>query len=112
MIYCFSHIIGNRKIKRRKLELEEENQKKKIVKILRKGRSIASTNDKITRLVITLDQGGELVRIQVKNASGYNDLDDAAIEAFRAAAPFPNPPGGIVDTSGVVNINWDFVLET
>lgn len=90
----------------------EPRIKEKIVKILRQGRKIASTNDKITRLVITLDQTGELVRIQVKGASGYNDLDDAAIEAFRAAAPFPNPPDGIVDGSGKVEINWDFVLET
>ena len=90
----------------------EPRIKKKITKILRRGRQIASINDKITRLVITLDQTGDLVRIQVKNASGYNDLDDAAIEAFRAAAPFPNPPLGIVDTTGNVHINWDFVLET
>ncbi|MEM7645704.1 MAG: TonB family protein [Pseudomonadota bacterium] len=90
----------------------EPRIKKKIVKILRQGRRIASVNDKITRLVITLDSGGELVRIQVKGASGYNDLDDAAIEAFRAAAPFPNPPNGIVNGTGEVEINWDFVLET
>lgn len=90
----------------------EPRIKKKIVKILRKGRKIASATDKITRLVITLDKQGTLVRIQVKNASGYNDLDDAAIEAFRAAAPFPNPPQGIVDGTGEVQINWDFVLET
>jgi TonB family protein len=90
----------------------EPRIKEKIVKILRQGRKIASVNDKITRLVITLDQSGELVRIQVRDASGYNDLDDAAIEAFRAAAPFPNPPNGIVNASGVVEINWDFILET
>jgi len=90
----------------------EPRIKEKIVKILRQGRTIASVNNNITRLVITLDRDGELVRIQVRNASGYNDLDDAAIEAFRAAAPFPNPPNGIVDGSGKVEINWDFVLET
>ncbi len=90
----------------------EPRIKEKIVKILRQGRTIASVNSNITRLVITLDKDGELVRIQVRHASGYNDLDDAAIEAFRAAAPFPNPPNGIVDGSGQVEINWDFVLET
>lgn len=90
----------------------EPRIKTKIEKIMRKGRRIASTNDKVTRLIITLNTSGDLVRIQVRNASGYNDLDDAAIEAFRAAAPFPNPPQGIVDNSGEVQINWDFVLET
>ena len=100
------------RIKRKLRQHWEPRIKKKIIKILRKGRKIASVNDKITRLVITLDQGGELVRIQVKSASGYNDLDDAAIEALRAAAPFPNPPNGIVTGAGEVNIPWDFVLET
>jgi TonB family protein len=100
------------RIKRKLRQHWEPRIKKKIVKILRKGRRIASTNDKITRLVITLDENGELKRIQVKNASGYNDLDDAAIEAFRAAAPFPNPPQGIISKSREVEIPWDFVLET
>lgn len=100
------------RIKRKLRQHWEPRIKKKIVKILKKGRRIASHNDKITRLVITLDKTGKLKRIQVKNASGYNDLDDAAIEAFRAAAPFPNPPNGIVSSSGEVEIPWDFVLET
>ena len=100
------------RIKRKLRQHWEPRIKKKIVKILRQGRRIASVNDKITRLIITLDQGGELVRIQVRSASGYNDLDDAAIEAFRAAAPFPNPPSGIVNGKREVEINWDFVLET
>ena len=100
------------RIKRKLRQHWEPRIKKKITKILRKGRRIASVNDKITRLVITLDKTGSLKRIQVKNASGYNDLDDAAIEAFRAAAPFPNPPSGIVSEVGEVEIPWDFVLET
>ena len=100
------------RIKRKLRQHWEPRIQEKIVKILRKGRRIASVNDKITHLVITLDKQGELKRIQVKHASGYNDLDDAAIEAFRAAAPFPNPPDGIVSKSGEVQIPWSFVLET
>lgn len=90
----------------------EPRIKEKIVKILRQGRQIASVDDKVTRLMITLDESGELVRIQVRDASGYNDLDDAAIDAFRAAAPFPNPPKGIVNNLGQIELHWDFVLET
>ena len=100
------------RIKKRLKQHWEPRIQEKIVKILRKGRKIASVNDKITHLVITLDKHGELKRIQVKQASGYNDLDDAAIEAFRAAAPFPNPPKGIVTGAGEVQIPWSFVLET
>ena len=100
------------RIKKKLKQHWEPRIQEKIVKILRKGRKIASVNDKITHLVITLDEHGELKRIQVKQASGYNDLDDAAIEAFRAAAPFPNPPKGIVTGRGEVQIPWSFVLET
>ena len=100
------------RIKKKLRQHWEPRIKKKIVRILKKGRTIASARDKITRLVITLDKSGQLVRVTLKGASGYNDLDDAAIEAFKAAAPFPNPPSGIVDPKGEIKINWDFVLET
>jgi protein TonB len=51
------------------------------------------------------------MRVQVVGESGVKDLDDAAVEAFRAAEPFPNPPKGIVDADGTIKINWDFILE-
>jgi protein TonB len=89
----------------------EPKIKEKMEKILRQGRTIASTSDKITRIVILLDDKGTLVRVQVLNPSGVTDLDDAAIEAFKAAAPFPNPPKGIVETDGMIRIRWDFILE-
>lgn len=90
----------------------EPKIKGKITRILQQGRTISSLQDKITRLVITLDRSGELVKIQVRGRSGYHELDEAAIDAFRAAAPFPNPPEGIADRLGEIKINWDFVLES
>ncbi|MDX9731530.1 MAG: TonB family protein, partial [Bdellovibrionales bacterium] len=65
----------------------------------------------ITSVIIILDEKGTLFRVQVVGASGIVDLDDAAVEAFRAAAPFPNPPKGIVEEDGTLKIRWDFVLE-
>ena len=62
--------------------------------------------------MIVLNEKGTLIKIQVLNASGVRDLDDAAVEAFRAAAPFPNPPKGIVDRDGTVKIPWNFVIES
>lgn len=85
----------------------------KLTKLFREGRAPAATNrDRITKLMIVLNDRGTLVRVQVLSDSGIQDLDDAAIEAFRAAAPFPNPPKGIVEGDGTVKIRWDFVLET
>ena len=86
--------------------------KEKISKIIRRDRNIASETDKITRLVIILDNKGTLVKVQVIGESGFRDLDDAAVEAFRAAAPFPNPPKGIIEADGTVKIRWDFVIES
>ena len=43
--------------------------------------------------------------------SGVTDLDEAAMEAFKQAAPFPNPPKGIVEKDGRIRIRWDFILE-
>jgi protein TonB len=80
--------------------------------LFQQGRSIASARDRITKLLIVLNPAGTLVNVQVLSDSGVRDLDDAAIEAFRAAAPFPNPPKGIIETDGTVKIRWDFVLET
>lgn len=89
----------------------EPKIKEKMTRILRQGRTIASSNDRVTRVVIVLDNRGTLVRVQIVGASGVADLDDAAVEAFRAAAPFPNPPKGIVDPDGTIKIRWDFILE-
>jgi TonB family protein len=84
----------------------------KFLKILHSGRNIASGGDKITKLLITLDQRGNLVKVQILSDSGIKDLDDAAIEAFRAAAPFPNPPHGIEEADGTIKIRWDMIIET
>ena len=85
--------------------------KKKVAKILRQGRSIASAQDRITKIVIVLNDRGILEKVQVLGESGLRDLDSAAVEAFRAAAPFPNPPRGMVEGDGKIRIRWDFILE-
>lgn len=84
----------------------------KFTNMLRQGRTIASEENKVTKLVIILNGAGNLVRVQVLGASGVRDLDDAAIEAFRQAAPFPNPPKGMIDADGTVKIRWDCVVES
>ena len=83
----------------------------KVKKILAQGRNIASERDHITRVIIVLDKTGSLMGVKVVGESGLKDLDDAAVEAFRAAEPFPNPPKGIVEQDGTIKINWDFILE-
>jgi TonB family protein len=89
----------------------EPKIKEKVKRIFAQGRQIASDQDRITKVIIHLNNSGILIRVQVVGESGVRDLDDAAVEAFRAAAPFPNPPKGIVDNDGTIKIRWDFILE-
>jgi protein TonB len=85
--------------------------RERVQKLYQQGRSIASSDNKVTKLLITLDQKGHIYRVQVIGNSGIRDLDEAAVDAFRAAAPFPNPPRGMVDEDGYIKIRWDFILE-
>ncbi len=87
--------------------------KQKVSRLMTQGRTIASdSNNKVTKLIIVLNDAGTLVKVQVIGESGVRDLDEAAIEAFRQAAPFPNPPKGMVETDGTIKIRWDFVVES
>lgn len=87
--------------------------KNKVSRLLTQGRTIATEDsNKITKLIIVLNDEGTLVKVQVLSESGVRDLDEAAVEAFRQAAPFPNPPKGLIETDGTIKIRWDFVVES
>lgn len=64
--------------------------------------------DRNTRVRVTLTPMGELLKIIVIEPSGVAFLDDEAVRAFRAAEPFPNPPGGLVDASGGITFTFGF----
>ena len=83
-----------------------------LARLFRTGRNPASNMEHVTRTVVTLDSRGEVIRVQVLEESGTRDLDDAAIRAFNEAGPFPNPPRGLVEDTGQVKIQWQFVLRT
>lgn len=78
--------------------------------LARAGRSIASA-EVVTSLKVTMDESGEITAIKVIGPSGVKELDDAAIESFNDAGPFPYPPKGLV-VNGQVEIEWGFVVNT
>ena len=100
------------RIRRQLSQHWEPKVREKLVRLFRQGRTIASDRDHTTKLLIILSENGSLVNVQVLGESGVHDLDDAALEAFRSAAPFPNPPKGIIEADKTVKIRWDFVLES
>ena len=83
-----------------------------IQRIFKAGRRLASHADFVTKTLVTLNQKGEIVRVQLLEESGTHDLDQAAVDALNKAGPYPNPPKGLIDASGLVQIRWDFVLKT
>jgi TonB family protein len=103
--YGFYHRI------RQKLEQYWGNSLREKADILAKqGRKIASDADKITSLAIYIDDKGNIVKIVLKGTSGVKELDDAAVESFNKAGPFPNPPNGMMQ-DGVAVIEWGFVVK-
>ena len=100
------------RIRRQLSQHWEPKVRVKLSQMFKQGRHIAAATDRITKLIVVLDKGGNLVKVQVLKESGVSDLDDAATEAFQSAAPFPNPPVGIIEKDGTVKIRWDFVLES
>jgi protein TonB len=78
---------------------------------IKQGRRVASDENLITSVEVTLDTAGHIVGISVKGSSGVKELDDAALESFNQAGPFPNPPKELVQ-NGEVKIEWGFVVKT
>jgi protein TonB len=76
------------------------------------GRQLANNRDYVTGLVVVLDRNGNITRVQVLEQSGARELDQAAIDAFNSAGPFPDPPSGLVDENGEIQIPWNFVLQS
>lgn len=85
--------------------------KEKTSAIYKSGRKIAKEDDFITNLEIYLDPDGKIQQIKVMTSSGVRELDDAAIESFNKAGPFPNPPKELV-SSGFAKIKWGFVVRS
>jgi hypothetical protein len=49
--------------------------------------------------------------VKILGASGVKELDDAAVESFNHAGPFPNPPKDLL-INDVATIEWGFVVNS
>lgn len=77
----------------------------------RAGRRLPASEDLITSLRITLDDQGQIVKVKVLSTSGVRELDEAAVESFNKAGPFPNPPKDLL-VNGEATIEWGFVVKS
>lgn len=104
--YGFYH-----RIKQRLEQFWGRSIQEKAEQLAKGGRRVASDDELITSLQITLNHVGEVVEIRITGTSGVKELDDAAIESFNQAGPFPNPPKGLI-RNGRVTLEWGFVINT
>jgi TonB family protein len=79
--------------------------------LFRSGRRMPANEDLITSLQITLNPKGEIIGVKILGTSGVKELDDAAIESFNQAGPFPNPPQDLL-VNGKATIEWGFVVKS
>lgn len=103
--YGFYHRI------RQKLEQFWGNSLREKSKVLySQGRRVNVSENYVTSLVVSINEQGEIVNVKMAGSSGVKELDDAAIESFNQAGPFPNPPKGLV-VDGVASVEWGFVVK-
>jgi len=79
--------------------------------LYKSGRRIATSDNLITAISVTIDGRGNIVDIKIDGTSGIRELDQAAIESFNKAGPFPNPPKGLI-VDGRAIIQWGFVIKS
>jgi TonB family protein len=74
--------------------------------------NVYGTRDRLTVLQVSLKPNGSVAKIFVSKKSGVDFLDDEAVRAFQEAQPFPNPPGGLVDTrSNLITFSFGFHFQ-
>jgi TonB family protein len=67
--------------------------------------------DRTTGIQLVLAPDGGLRFVKVFEASGLDFLDNEIVRAVRAAAPFPNPPNGLVE-NGEIHLTFYYTLES
>lgn len=71
---------------------------------------ILARRNRTTMVEILLTPSGDFARSVIHSSSGDKGLDHAAVDAFRIAAPFPNPPSEMVKADGFIHLYYNFTL--
>jgi len=69
-----------------------------------------SFKDRRTVVEYTLDRSGEVKDVHVAESSGVSYLDQVAVDSFRRAQRFPNPPPGLFNETGTARLGFAFTL--
>ncbi|MGK5082204.1 energy transducer TonB [Bdellovibrionota bacterium FG-1] len=97
---------------RQRLEMEWTTLlREALTRFYRGGRQLASETEYVTRVLVVLNSRGEITKVKLVSASGTQELDQVAVEAFNRAGPFPNPPRGLIK-NGEVEVPWELRLRS
>jgi len=72
--------------------------------------AVYGRRNRYTELRIQLKPDGRLSKVALASPSGLEFLDDEAMEAFKEAEPFPNPPRQLVE-NGVISFGFGFLFD-
>ncbi len=65
-----------------------------------------------TELIVEIQGGGLVQRVELLKSCGLDFLDEETIVAVRSAAPFERPPRDLIDTHGFVRFGFNVVFES
>ncbi|MGI6395270.1 MAG: energy transducer TonB family protein [bacterium] len=71
---------------------------------------IYGRKDRYTKLAVKISSNGTLLRASVDISAGVDFLDREAINAFKAATPFPPPPQAILNENNTLDIYFGFMV--
>jgi TonB family protein len=72
--------------------------------------AVYGRKNRYTELRIQLKPDGRLSNVALAQPSGLEFLDDEAVEAFKEAEPFPNPPRQLIE-NGTINFGFGFLFD-
>jgi TonB family protein len=73
--------------------------------------AVYGRHNRYTELRVQLKPDGRLSNVAINLPSGLEFLDDEAIEAFKEAGPFPNPPRQLIESNGLINFGFGFLFD-
>ncbi len=69
-----------------------------------------SYKDRRTVVEFVLDARGDVREVRVASSSGVDYLDRVAVDSFKQAEHFPNPPSGLMGPDGLLRQSFAFTL--
>lgn len=95
------------RVKQRLNEIWQDRARDAVIEYYKKYKK--KMPNRITVVEITLDKNGYVLSCKIISESGDIKLDDIALEAFRSARIFPNPPDELI-TDGKLVFDWTFII--